>query len=170
MQSFLTIFIAGTTAFMAMFMLSPQSNAQGELYALEITLEENGEVFSAPKVVVEPGKSYVIALEGEAEYDFSIDIPEDTRSAAIAQFERDLGQWASDFLLVNTQLSFDDRAEAKNLPDYGKAVSSNLLLRVGEPAREIRSIVPVADRGLFTRAGQPIETLAITIKGVPFSG
>ncbi|MEM9055001.1 MAG: hypothetical protein AAGB16_06715, partial [Pseudomonadota bacterium] len=105
-----------------------------------------------------------------AEYDFAIDIPADTREAAKSQFERDLGQWASDFLLVNTQLSFDQRSEAKDLPDYGKAISSNLLLRVAAPAREIRSIVPVADRGLLTRAGIPIETLAITIKGAPFTG
>lgn len=168
MRSFLTILLAGSIATLAMMMMPASANADGKQYALEITLEENGNVFDAPKVVVEPGKKYTIVLNAAADYDFVIDIPRDTRAAAIEQFDRDLGSWARDFILVNTELSFDERPEAQELPDYGKSITSNLLLRVAEPQREIRSDIDVTDRGLVTRKGEKIETLSITIKAVPF--
>ena len=168
MRSFLSILLAGLVTCLAIFILSPGAFAQSGLYALEITLEENGEVFSAPKIVVEPGKTYAVELSAGAEYDFKLDIPANTRAAAKEQFDRDLGRWAGDFLLVNTELAFRDRVAKKDVSDYGKAVTSSLLLRVAEPAREIRSNVPVADRDLKTKTGDTVETLSITIKGAPF--
>ncbi len=169
MRSFLSILLAGSAAFLAVLILSPSAAAQDGMYALEITLEENGEVFSAPRVVVEPGKAYSVQLIAGADYDFSIQIPPNTRRAALQQFERDLGRSARDFLLVNTELSFQAKAEAQKLPEYGKLVSSNLLLRVAQPARAIRSDIPVSDRGLKTKRGEAIETLSITIQGAPFA-
>lgn len=170
MRSFFTIVLASGMAFLAFALLAPDAKADGALYALDITLQENGEIFDTPKILVESGKDYTVALSGSGEYDLKLDIPADTRAAAKTQFERDLGAWASDFLLVNTELSFDDRPEAMNLPDYGKAVTSSMLLRVAAPQREIRSDIPVADRDLVTRNGQKIETLSITIKASPFVG
>ena len=170
MRSFLTITLASMMACLSFAMLVPDAKAGQGLFALEITLQENGVTFDSPQILIEPGKSYAVELNAGANYDFKVDIPADTRAAAIDQFERDLGSWASDFLLVNTQLSFDERPEAQTLPDYGKTISSNLLLRVATPQREIRSDIPVSDRGLLTRAGKKIETLSITIKAVPFSG
>lgn len=170
MRSFLTVLLAAATACVAIMMLSPEAKAQSGLYALEITLEENGEVFGAPKIVVEPGKAYSVELQAGAKYDFSINIPRNTRAAAIEQFERDLGRWASDFLLVNTELSFENQKISPEMAEYSKAVTSNLLLRVETPAREIRSDVPVSHRGLKTNKGKPVETLSITIKGTPFNG
>jgi len=168
MRSFLTIILAGAVACLAFAMLAPEAKADTEFYALEITLQENGVTFDAPQIVIEPGKNYTVELNAGANYDFRIAIPADTRAAAIAQFERDLGRWASDFLLVNTELSFRERPEAKDLPDYGITVTSNLLLRVASPQREIRSDIPVSDRGLIGKDGKKIETLSITIKASPF--
>lgn len=169
MRSFLSLLLAGLVTCLAIFILSPGAFAQSGLYALEITLEENGEVFSAPKIVVEPGKTYAVELNAGAAYDFKLDIPANTRAAAKEQFDRDLGRWASDFLLVNTELAFRDRVGKKDVSEYGKAVTSSLLLRVAEPAREIRSNVPVSDRDLKTKSGQSVETLSITIKGSAFT-
>ncbi|MEM8615931.1 MAG: hypothetical protein AAGF20_03245, partial [Pseudomonadota bacterium] len=137
-------------------------------YALDIVLEENGQVFDTPKVIVEPGRDYYIELKAGANYGFRLDIAGNTRQAALEQFERDLGRWANDFLLVNTELSLEERPEARDLPDYGKTITSSLLLRAAEPSREIRSDVPVADRGLLRRDGVPIQTLSVTIKATPF--
>jgi len=170
MRSFFTILLASGMAFTAFAMLSPEAKAGSGLFALEITLQENGETFDAPQIVVEPGKRYSVALNAGAEYDLDIEIPADTRAAAITQFDRDLGAWAADFLLVNTELSFNERPEARTLPDYGKVVTSNLLLRVATPQREIRSDVSVLDRGLLTKSGNKIETLSISIRAVPFTG
>lgn len=170
MRSFFTIVLASGMAFLAFALLSLDAKAGGALYALDITLQENGETFDAPKVLVETGKEYTVDLKAGADYDLRLVIPADTRAAAIAQFERDLGRWAQDFLLVNTELSFEARPEAAALPDYGKAVNSSLLLRVATPQREIRSDIPVADRDLVARDGTKIETLSITIKATPFSG
>ncbi len=170
MRSFVTIFLASILACLAFALLASEAKAQGapDYYALKITLQENGQTFDAPQIVVEPGKNYTVELNANADYAFKIGVPADTRAAVIEQFERDLGRWASDFLLVNTELSFKQRPEAKDLPDYGKVITSNLLLRVAAPQREIRSDVPVSDRGLIGRDGQRIETLSITIKATPF--
>jgi hypothetical protein len=168
MRNFLTILAAGAIATLAIIMMPAAANAQSGQYALEIILEEDGVVFDAPKVVVEPGKKYTLVLNAAADYDFEIDIAANTREAAMKQFDRDLGRWARDFLLVNTKLSFEERPEAQALPDYGKSITSNLLLRVAEPQREIRSDIDVTDRGLVTRKGEKIETLSIIIKAVPF--
>jgi len=168
MRNFLTILAAGAIATLAIIMMPAAANAQSGQYALEIILEEDGVVFDAPKVVVEPGKKYTLVLNAAADYDFEIDIAANTREAAMKQFDRDLGRWARDFLLVNTKLSFEERPEAQALPDSGKSITSNLLLRVAEPQREIRSDIDVTDRGLVTRKGEKIETLSIIIKAVPF--
>ena len=67
MQSFVTVLMAACIVCLAMIMMTPNASLQDQRFALQITLEENGEVFSAPQVVVEPGKSYVIDLEAGAE-------------------------------------------------------------------------------------------------------
>jgi len=169
MQSFATVLLAGTMACLAMFMINPNPSDHSQLYALEITLEENGERFRAEQVVVEPGKSYVIALEAGADYDFSIDIPGDTR-AVKDPFGSDIPERNGEFLELQTELKIDDSRIAENRPDYGKLIASNLLLSMAEPAREIRSIIPVTELGLLTQGGMPVESLAITIKGAPFRG
>lgn len=168
MRSFATIVLSGIIVFAGFFLFAPESKAEAGQYALEITLQENGETFDTPRVVVEQGKSYQIELSAGADYSFSISIPADTQVAAQAQFQRNLGRWAQDFIIVNTELSFEERPEAKSLPDYGKSISANLLLRTAEPQRAIRSEVPVADRGLIGKDGKKIETLSITMRGVPF--
>ena len=169
MQSFATVFLAGCMACFAMILMSPELSEQNQQFALEITLEENGEVFSAEKVVVEQGKSYVIALEAGADYDFSIDIPGDTR-AVKDPFGSDMPERNGEYLELQTELKIDDSTNAEPRPDLGKLIASNLLLSMAEPAREIRSIIPVTDLGLLTQGGTPVESLAITIKGTPFRG
>ena len=166
MRSFVTILLAGAAAFLAFVLLSPGAFAQSGQYALKVTLQENGQTFSAPQIVVEPGKVYAVELKAGANYDFKVAIPADTRTAVKAQFDRDLGAYAKDFLLVNSTLSFDERPEARTLPDYGKAIESNLLLRV--EGRPIVSNVDVADRGLVMKNGTKIETLSIAIEAMPF--
>lgn len=165
MQSFATVVLAGCMACLATLMMAPETGSQ--LYALEITLEENGERFSAEQVVVEPGKSYLISLEAGAEYDFSIDIPGDTREVQ-DPFASDMPERTGEYLELQTELKIDDSVVATQRPDYGQLIAANLLLSMAEPAREIRSIIPVADLGLLTQGGAPVESLAITIKGSPF--
>lgn len=168
MQSFVTVLLAGCIACLAMIMMMPEASIQDKRIALEITLEENGETFSSQQVVVEPGKSYLIDFDAGAEYDMAINIPDDRRQVKdpfAKGLERD-----SAFLNVNANLSVDRMDEKTTRPDYGQIIASNLILSLAEPAREIQSIIPVAGEGLLTRAGQPIESLSITIKGVPFSG
>ena len=167
MQSFVTVLMAACIVCLAMIMMTPNASLQDQRFALQITLEENGEVFSAPQVVVEPGKSYVIDLEAGAEYDMAIAIP--TAREVGDPFARDL-ETEAQFLKVNAQLSVDKSETASTSPDYGQLIASNLILSLAEPAREIQSIIPVSGQGLLTRTGQPIESLSITIKGVPFSG
>jgi|GEM_PF-3203255 len=169
MQSFATVFLAGCMACFAMIMLNPDPDAADQRYALEITLEENGERVGAERVVVEPGNSYLIALDAGAGYDFSIDIPGTTR-AVKDPFASDIPERTGEFLELQTQLMLDDPAQAEARPDYGQLIAANLLLSMAEPAREIRSIIPVAEMGLLTQGGTPIESLAITIKGAPFRG
>ncbi len=169
MQSFATVFLAGCMACLAMILMNPESTDQSQLYALEITLEENGERFSVEQVVVEPGKSYVIALAGGADYDFSIDIPGDTR-AVKDPFGSDMPERNGEYLELQTELKIDGAETAEQRPDFGKLIASNLLISMAEPAREIRSIIPVTDLGILTQGGTPLESLAITIKGAPFQG
>ena len=95
-----------------------------------------------------------------------INTPDDTRAAVMEQFERDLGSSADDFVLVNTELSFTDRPEAQDLPDYGQSITSSLLLRL--EGRAVTSDIPVGEYGLETEAGDPIESLSITISALPF--
>ena len=169
MQSFATVLLAGCMACLAMIMMNPDQSNHSQLYALEITLEENGERFSAEQVVVEPGKSYVISLDAGAEYDFSIDVPGDAREVK-DPFGSDMPERTGEYLELQTELKIDESVIAEKRPDYGQLIASNLLLSMAEPAREIRSIIPVADLGLLTQGGAPIESLAITIKGTPFQG
>jgi hypothetical protein len=169
MQSFATVLLAGCIACLAMIMMTPEQGQHNQSYALEITLEENGERFSAEKVVVQPGKSYVISLAAGAEYDFSIDIPGDTR-AVQDPFGSDMAERTGEYLELQTELKIDDTVVADKRPDFGQLIAANLLLSMAEPAREIRSIIPVADLGLLTQGGIPVESLAITIKGSPFRG
>ena len=169
MQSFATGFLAGCMACLAMIMINPDSADQSQRYALEITLEENGEPVSAQQVVVEPGKSYVIALDAGAEYDFAIDIPGSTR-AVQDPFASDIPERTGEYLELQTALTVDDPKVDNRRPDYGTLIASNLLLSMAEPAREIRSIIPVEEIGLLTQTGLPVESLAITIKGAPFQG
>lgn len=169
MQSFSTVFLAGCAACLAMFMLNPEASDESQLYALEITLEENGEPVSAQQVVVEPGKSYVIALEAGAEYDFAIDIPGSTR-AVKDPFASDIPERTGEFLELQTELTVDNPETADRRPDYATLIASNLLLSMAEPAREIRSIIPIDEIDLLSQGGYPLESLAITIKGAPFQG
>lgn len=169
MQSFATVFLAGCMACLAMLMMTPETGDHSQRYALEIIVEENGERFSAEQVVVEPGKSYLISLEAGAEYDFSIDIPGDTREVQ-DPFGSDMPERTGEYLELQTELKIDESVVAAKRPDYGQLIAANLLLSMAEPAREIRSIIPVAELGLLTQGGTPVESLAITIKGTPFSG
>ena len=166
MQSFATVFLAGCIACLAMIMMNPVQAAHNQSYALEITLEENGERFSAERVVVQPGKSYTISL---AEYDFSIDIPGDTR-AVQDPFASDMAERTGQYLELQTELTIDDAVLTSTSAEYNRSIAANLLLSMAEPAREIRSIIPVADLGWLTQGGIPVESLAITIKGAPFQG
>lgn len=166
MQSFATVFLAGCMACLAMIMMNPEPGQHNQSYALEITLEENGQRFSAEKVVVQPGRSYTISL---AEYDFSIDIPGDTR-AVQDPFASDMAERTGQYLELQTELKIDDAVLTSTSADYGRSIATNLLLSMAEPAREIRSILPVTDLGLLTQGGMPVESLAITIKGTPFRG
>lgn len=169
MQSFFTVMLAACMACLATIMLEPETNAQNQLYALEITLEENGEFTRAEKVVVEPGKSYVVALEAGAEYDFAIDIPGSTR-AVQDPFASDMPERTGEYLELQTELTIDDATGTDVPADTSKRIAANLLLSMAEPAREIRSIVPVSELGLLTEGGTPIESLAIIVKGAPFQG
>ena len=72
-----------------MIMMTPDVSQENQRFALQITLEENGEVFSAPQVVVPPGKSYTIDFAAGAEYDMAIDIPS-ARLEVGDPFARDL--------------------------------------------------------------------------------
>ena len=163
MRSFIAIVSAGTLALLTLLLLTPSAIAQASEYALKITLEENGTVFDSPQIVVMQGKSYYVELSGNADYDFRVDIPADTQAAALEQFDRNLGQWAQDFMVVNAQLSFpESTSEVAN----EKPVISNLLLR--KDGRAIKSAVPVSDRNLMTRSGKKVETLSITIEANPF--
>ena len=168
MQSFVTVLMASCIACLAMIMMTPDVSQENQRFALQITLEENGEVFSAPQVVVQPGKSYTIDFAAGAEYDVAIDIPSARREVG-DPFARDL-EPEGQFLKVNAQLSVDRAENESESPNYGQLIASNLILSLAEPAREIQSIIPVTGQGLLTRAGQPIESLSITIKGVPFTG
>lgn len=168
MQSLVTVFLAGCMACLAMIMMTPEETGEAQRFALDITLEENGEKFSAGQVVVEPGKTYFIDIKAGAEYDVALDIPNDRR-AVKDPFARGLEQYTA-FLNVNAQLSVEETEAQDESPDYGRLIASNLLLSLAEPAREIQSIIPVSGAGLLTRAGQPIESLSITIKGVPLAG
>ena len=170
MQSFATVLLAGCIACLAMIMMTPTEPVPvEERFALEITLEENGETFAAPRVVVEPGKSYVIDLTAGAEYDVAIAIPRDTRQVK-DPFAHDLDDLDSSFLALNAEVSVDESESVMAVPDYGKLIAESLRLSLAEPAREFRSIIPVSDLALFTRAGQPIESLSISIKGTRFAG
>lgn len=166
LQSFATVFLAGCMACLAMIMMSPQQGQFNQAYALEITLEENGERFSAERVVVQPGKSYIVSL---AEYEFAIDIPGNTR-AVQDPFASDMAERTGQYLELQTELVIDDAVLTSTSADQERSIATNLLLSMAEPAREIRSIIPVADLGLLTQGGIPIESLAITIKGTPFQG
>lgn len=168
MQSFVTVFLAGCIACLAMIMMMPEASLQDKRIALEITLEENGETLSAQQVVVEPGKSYLIDFNAGAEYDMAINIPDDRRQVK-DPFAKDLESHDA-FLNVSADLSVDQKDVAADRPDYAEIIASNLILSLAEPAREIQSIIPVAGEGLLTRGGQPVESLSITIKGVPFTG
>ena len=169
MQSFATVLLAGCMACLAMLMMNPDQDQRNQLYALEITLEENGERFSAEQVVVEPGKSYVISLDAGVEYDFSIDVPGDTR-AVKDPFGSDMPERTGAYLELQTELKIDDSVTVEKRPDFGQLIASNMLLSMADPADEIRSIIPVADLGLLTQGGIPVESLAITIKGAPLRG
>lgn len=168
MQSFVTVLLAGCIACLAMILMTPEASIQDKRIALEITLEENGETFSAQQVVVEPGKSYLIDFNAGAEYDMAINIPDDRRQVK-DPFAKGLERHNA-FLNVNANLTVDRSDSEPNRTDYGQLIASNLILSLAEPAREIQSIIPVAGEGLLTRGGTPIESLSITIKGVPFSG
>lgn len=170
MQSIVTILLAGCAACLAMFMMPPQPTTNDQLYALEITLEENGERFVAQKVVVEPGQTYVIDLEAGAEYDLAINIPQTTTRAVADPFAVESEGETAEFLKFNADLSVDGENETATLSDYGAMIASNLFLSLAEPAREIRSIIPLSGQQVFTRSGQPVESLAIMIKGVPVPG
>lgn len=169
MQSFFTVMLAASMACLATIMLEADQEAQNQLYALEITLEENGEFTRAEQVVVEPGKSYVVALEAGAEYDLAIDIPGSTR-AVQDPFASDMPERTGEYLELQTELTIEDPERADLPSDAGKLIAANLLLSMAEPAREIRSIIPVSGLGLLTEGGAPIESLAITVKGTPFRG
>ena len=166
MQSFATVFLAGCMTCLAMIMMNPEPGQHNQSYALEITLEENGERFSVENVVVQPGRSYTISL---ADYAFSIDIPGDTR-AVQDPFASDMAERTGQYLELQTELKLDDAVLTSSSADFGRSIATNLLLSMAEPAREIRSILPVADLGLLTQGGTPVESLAITIKGTPFQG
>ena len=169
MQSFMTILIAGCAAFMASLLLNDAPAKRIQLYALEIALEENGEVYSVPQVLVEPGKSYQIALEAGADYEVAIEIPEDGQAASLTGLE-EIQEDASELvMLVNTEVLVEQTNLAVPSSPEQSAINANLLLNLAGPAREFRSILPVAGRGLLTRTGSPIESLAITIKSAPFS-
>ena len=75
MQSFLTILIAGSTAFTAMFMLNsnpvPQTETYVEREPQEVVLADYG----LPSFLLEPNQPLVLALEYTAMFDSSIDIP-----------------------------------------------------------------------------------------------
>lgn len=169
MQSFATVLLAGCIACLAIFMMNPDSSDHSQLYALEITLEENGERFSAEKVLVQPGQSYVVSLDAGADYDFSIEVPGNTREVQ-DPFGSDMAERTGEYLELQTALKVTEPDVAESQPDYIQLVAANLLLSMAEPAREVRSIIPVADLGLLTQGGLPVESLAITIKGTPYQG
>jgi hypothetical protein len=75
-----------------------------------------------------------------------------------------------EYLELQTELTIEDPERADSPSDAGKLIAANLLLSMAEPAREIRSIIPVSGLGLLTEGGTPIESLAITVKGTPFRG
>ena len=95
---------------------------------------------------------------------------EDDALIGVKSTARLFGERTGEYLELQTELKIDESVIAEKRPDYGQLIASNLLLSMAEPAREIRSIIPVADLGLLTQGGAPIESLVITIKGTPFQG
>nr|WP_070958651.1 hypothetical protein [Hyphomonas sp. Mor2] len=169
MQSFATVLLAGCIACLAMMMMNPDAGDRDQLYALEITLEENGQRFSAEQVLVQPGQSYTVSLDAGADYNFSIEVPGNTREVQ-DPFGSDMAERTGEYLELQTALKITEPDIAESQPDYIQLIAANLLLSMAEPAREVRSIIPVTDLGLLTQAGIPVESLAITIKGTPYRG
>lgn len=170
MQSFVTVLLAGCAACLGMFLMPATPEASDQMFALEISLEENGERFGTQRLVVAPGQSYVVDLEAGAQYDFAINIPKTDGRLVKDPFADDLANDDAAFLKFNADLTIEESNNSLSLSDYGETIASNLFLSLAEPAREFRSIIPLSGQQFFTRSGAPIETLAITIKGVPLGG
>lgn len=166
MRSFIAIILAGTLALLAFIFMPASASGQTAQYALKITLEENGDILDQPKIVVEQGKNYFVELSGSSDYSFRVSIPADTRLAVQEQFDRDLGRHAENFMVVNTNLSFNDADLPEGISEEAREVpSSILLLKTGRP---IRSDIPMESRQLTAPDGTEIKTLAITIEATPF--
>lgn len=74
MQSFLTIFIAGLTAFMAMFMLNPDPAPQDLVLAEQISLQQEDEAPVVPSFVIDPIYPLVLALEDSPSFEAGLDL------------------------------------------------------------------------------------------------
>ncbi|MEM1390555.1 MAG: hypothetical protein AAGG45_05695 [Pseudomonadota bacterium] len=167
MPSVFKTFIACGLACAALALSPCHAETERAQYALQITLEENGEILDQPKIIVEQGKTYFVSLSGRSDYDFRISIPADTRLAVQEQFERDLGQHASNFIVVNSRLSFETADLPADIHEDAREVNSSLLLlKTGRP---IRSDIPMETRHLVSESGTKIETLAITVEANPFN-
>ncbi|MEM1147321.1 MAG: hypothetical protein AAF582_06765 [Pseudomonadota bacterium] len=74
MQSFLTILIAGLTAFMAMFMLQTEPAPQVDAFAADIDPIQLVDELVVPSFLIEPSPPLVLALDAEFTMDTGLDL------------------------------------------------------------------------------------------------
>ncbi|MEL7042647.1 MAG: hypothetical protein AAGL90_14060 [Pseudomonadota bacterium] len=74
MQSFLTILIAGLTAFMAMFMLQTKPAPQVDAFAADIDPIQLVDELVVPSFLIEPSPPLVLALDAELTLDTGLDL------------------------------------------------------------------------------------------------
>ncbi|MEM7329567.1 MAG: hypothetical protein AAF437_12560 [Pseudomonadota bacterium] len=72
MQSFLTVFVAGTLAFIGVFMMNPEPESRSEIYAETEPQFVLSDVPDIPTVLVEPIQPLVLALDAYQQFDSGI--------------------------------------------------------------------------------------------------
>jgi hypothetical protein len=77
MQSFFTVFTAGTLAFLGVMLMSPEPETQIDAYADMVSLEATPDVPMTPVVVEAPIQPLVLALDAYPYLDGSMDLPAD---------------------------------------------------------------------------------------------
>lgn len=77
MQSFLTIFVAGSAAFLAAFMLNPEVTTPPEPAPVALATFEAEPVSHVPLVVIDPQQPLVLALDAAGSFEGAFDLPVD---------------------------------------------------------------------------------------------